>query len=293
MRSTRPDYATCIRMVRKHLPSMLPIVEELTELAGGADDVARFLTLYCPPPSIRGCTQAVWMTGDERALIRNYDFAPRLCDGVVLRCAWGGVQTIALTDCLIGALDGMNDQGVAASLSFGGDRVVGEGFGTTLLIRAILQECASVKDCTQLLRRTPVHMAYNVTVLDQEGDYATVRLHPERKAEVTSNPVAANHQGRVAWPRYATASCTVEREAHAQSLLRDPAVLESDDPLAFAQRFLTPPLFRTEYAKSSGTLYTAVYQPCAGALDLLWRDAKRSVSFENFNTETYVARYNG
>jgi predicted choloylglycine hydrolase len=286
---TRPDYATCERMLRRHLPSMVPVCRALTGLAGGGDDVARFLTLYCPPPSIRGCTQAVWKRDGELALVRNYDFAPKLCDGVALRSAWSGVGVIAMTDCLVGALDGMNEHGLAASLAFGGDRVVGAGFGTTMLVRAALESCSTVAEAVSLLGGVPVHMAYSVTLVDRRGAHATVHLHPQRAAQITASTVATNHQERVVWPEHAGFTRSLERRRHVESMLDD----DSIDVRAFTERFLEPPLHRREYARGSGTLYTAVYSPVSGTLDLYWPGAHRRVGFGSFPVGTHVARYGG
>jgi len=295
----RPDYATCIRMLREHLPSMVPVHEALTELVGGEDDAARFLTLYCPPPSIRGCTQAVARLpaelGDGFALVRNYDFAPSLSDGVVLRSAWSGVDVIALSDCLIGALDGMNEHGLVASLAFGGDRIVGEGFGAPMLVRAVLECCATVAEATRMLRSTPVHMAYTLTLLDAAGAHATVYLRPNKDAEVSRDAVATNHQGAVVWPEHARFTQTIERRCEVKRLLAGGGAGDGAagpiDAFELARLFLAPPLFRQEYAKGSGTLYTAVYAPATGTLDLLWPDAHRRVGFETFEAAPHVARY--
>ncbi|MCA9289679.1 MAG: hypothetical protein KDA25_01035 [Phycisphaerales bacterium] len=286
---TRPDYATCRRMLRRHLPAMVPVHDALTELAGGQDDVARFLTLYRPPPSVRGCTQAVWGRGEDIALVRNYDFAPHLADGVVLRSAWSGVDVIALTDCLVGALDGMNAHGLVASLAFGGDRTVGDGFGTAMLVRAVLEACETVAEAAALLHDAPVHMSYTVTLVDRRGDHATVYLRPGRAAETVTTTVATNHQGAVVWPEHARFSQTVERRQHALELLD--AGDGASDLEALAARFLEPPLYRRAYARCSGTLYTAVYRPGAGTLDLLWPGARRRFGFDAFEGGTQVARF--
>ena len=100
--------------------------EQLTELAGGGDVEARFLSLWCPPAYIAGCSQSVWIDPQghaEPALLRNYDFAPALLEGNWLATRWTGRRVAAMGDCLWGALDGVNEDGLAASLSFGGRTV--------------------------------------------------------------------------------------------------------------------------------------------------------------------------
>ena len=51
---------------------------------GGGDLEARFLSLWCPPAHIAGCSQMVWLNpaGKEGpALLRNYDYSPALLEG--------------------------------------------------------------------------------------------------------------------------------------------------------------------------------------------------------------------
>ena len=95
---------------------------------------------------------------------------------------------------LAGLSDGMNDRGLAISLTFGGRIVRGPGFGIPLIIRYLLESCQTVRDAVDELRRLPCHMSYNVTLADASGDVATVMLSPDRPAMVSAAPWAANHQ---------------------------------------------------------------------------------------------------
>lgn len=67
----------------------------------------------------------------------------------------------------------------------------------------------------------PVHMSYNVTVLERTGRWATVYLAPDRPARVTDRAVVTNHQGEVEWAPYATAIRSVERQEHLGKQLAD------------------------------------------------------------------------
>ena len=103
------------------------------------------------------------------ALVRNYDWDYRLFDGVVARTAYTGRPVLGMLDCLWGLLDGVNDSGLAVSLTFGGRPQVGEGFGVPMVIRYVLEVCGTTDEAVRVLRRVPVHMSYNVTVLDRRG----------------------------------------------------------------------------------------------------------------------------
>ena len=264
----RPTVAESTRMLRRYLPELVPIYEQLVELAGGRDRQARLLSLWCPTPYISGCSQLVWPAARPRLLVRNYDYAPALCDAVVLATRWDRRTVVVSSDCLWGAVDGINSDGLAVSLAYGGRTVVGPGFGIPLVLRYVLERCSAVAEAIEVLTHVPINMAYNVTVLDAEGAFATVVLAPDRAPEVRPLAIATNHQEPSSGERtaHADATQTFEREAFLGERLADP-----DEPEArLIERFLEPPLYSTRWAAGYGTLYTAVYRPATRDVELRW-----------------------
>ena len=81
--AARPSYATSVRMLRAHMPELVPAYERVVELAGGGDLAARMLSLYKPPPYLAACSQGVWTRDGAPLLVRNYDYAPSRFEGVV------------------------------------------------------------------------------------------------------------------------------------------------------------------------------------------------------------------
>lgn len=211
--SERPGYTDCRRALKEHMPEWVATWERLTELAGGGDIEARFLSLWCPPFYIGACSQAVWPSPGAPLLIRNYDYAPNLLEGSWFATRWTGQRVVAMSDCLCGVLDGINASGLAISLAFGGRKAQGEGFGIPLVLRYVLETCASTREAVAVLARVPVHMAYNVTILDATGDAATVFVGPDRPAEAMPARPVANHQHAVEWTHYAGTTRSVERAA--------------------------------------------------------------------------------
>ena len=152
-------------------------------------------SLWNPTPFLTGCSQAAVLDGGP-ALIRNYDWDYRVFDGVVARTGYTGRRVLGMLDCLWGLLDGVNDAGLAISLTFGGRPQVGEGFGIPLVIRYVLEVCGTVDEAVRVLGRVPVHMSYNVTVLDRGGRWATVYLAPDRPARVTDRAASTITRAR-------------------------------------------------------------------------------------------------
>ena len=261
----RPTYLECLRALERHMPEIVPIYEQLCALAGGGDLAARFLSFYRPPPYLSGCSQAIW-PGKEPVLVRNYDYDPRAFERIVLHTGWQGRKVMGTTDGLWGLVDGMNDAGLAVSLTFGGRRVVGDGFGVPIILRYVLQTCTTAEEAGQALARIPSHMSYNVTVLDRRRNYLTAFLSPDRPAIMTHAAVATNHQERVEWDAHARMTASVERER----FLLQRLTLHVEPEEKFISAFLRPPLYSTAYDRGFGTLYTAVYRPRKGEMELRW-----------------------
>ncbi|MGJ8546302.1 MAG: C45 family autoproteolytic acyltransferase/hydrolase [Sulfitobacter sp.] len=263
--AARPTYAQCHRALRTHMPELLPLYDRLCNLAGDGDQAARFLSFYNPPPYLSACSQAIW-AGKEPVLVRNYDYNPRAFDSLVLRTKWGGRAVMGTSDGLWGLVDGVNDAGLAISLTFGGRRVVGDGFGVPLILRYVMQVCETVDEAAEVLARMPTHMSYNVTVLDKKRNYITAMMGPDRPALISHAAVATNHQENVEWISHARFTATVERERYLLQRLR----FHKDPQEKFIGAFLKPPLYSTAYSAGFGTLYTAVYRPRKGEMELRW-----------------------
>ena len=261
----RPLYLSSRNALKQHMPELLPTYDRLVELAGGSDLAARFLTLYRPPAYMRGCSQVVW-SGPPPLLLRNYDYSPQLFEGTVFHSAWNGRKVIGTGDCLWGLVDGMNEEGLVLSLSFGGRRTVGDGFGVPLLLRYILEFCSTTQESVEVLSRIPTHMSYNVTVLDRSGAYKTVFIAPDRAPLVKDIALTTNHQQQVEWHQHARATGTLERERALQVYLKR----YRTDSHRLVRAFLRPPLHSNAYRRGFGTLYTAVYNPQTLEMHYLW-----------------------
>lgn len=273
----RPTYRDSHRALRRHMPELMPIYETLCELAGGGDNAARFLSFYGPPAYLSGCSQAIW-PGAEPVLVRNYDYNPHAFDRLVMRTNWQGRKVIGTSDGLWGLVDGMNDAGLAVSLTFGGRRVVGEGFGVPLILRYVLQTCETAEEAGKALSRVPTHMSYNVTVVDAKRNYLTALMAPDRKTRITHAAVATNHQDKVEWDSHARFTATVERER----FLLHRLTLHIDPEEKFIGAFLRPPLYSSAFAQGFGTLYTAVYRPRLGQMELRWPRALWPLNLHDF-----------
>ena len=281
--NARPKYLECRKAMETHMPEIVPLYDELCDLAGGGDQQARFLSFYCPPPYLSGCSQAIW-PGAQPVMVRNYDYDPHAFDSLILRTKWQGRAVMGTSDGLWGLVDGCNDAGLAISLTFGGRRIVGEGFGVPIILRYVLQTCKTAEEAGEVLARVPTHMSYNVTVLDAKRHYLTAMMAPDRQTAITHAAVATNHQENVEWVSHARFTATVERERYLLQRL----TLHRETAEKFINAFLKPPLYSTAFSAGFGTLYTAVYRPRKREMDVHWPGATWEFSLKGFKEGSRV-----
>ncbi len=275
----RAGYLTSLSALEKTFPELVDTFHRLTKLTGNGDVASRFLSMYCPPPYMSGCSQVAW-TRTNPFLIRNYDYSPSYFEGVLLKTNWLK-QVVGMSDCNWGLLDGINEDGLCASLTFGGRKIISPGFGIPLIVRYCLETCSTTAEAVEKLRYIPVHMAYNITLLDVHGSYATIYFVPGQENQVTYQPVGTNHQEEITWADYATMTQTVERRNILEFAVMNP--YETQDSLI--QRFLHPPLFNTAYEKAFGTLFTAIYHPEDRAIQLLWHGKSLYQEIDQFTEQ--------
>jgi predicted choloylglycine hydrolase len=284
--ANRPTYRDCRAALLLHMPELVPQWERLAELGGGGDLFARFLSLYEPPAYLSACSQAVW-PGPEPLLVRNYDYTTAGFDAVCLQTSWGGRRVMGTSDCLIGLVDGINDAGLVVSLTFGGRRDVGSGFGMPIILRYVLQTCDSTAEAGAALQRIPSHMAYNVTIVDARRQVMTAQVAPGQPTLLTHSPVATNHQSQGQWQAHARMTATVERE---QYLLRR-LMLHEDSAEHFIGAFLRPPLYSLAFDRGFGTLFTAAYWPRRRGMAYRWPHYAWPLSLDAFEPAQRIIDY--
>jgi predicted choloylglycine hydrolase len=257
------------RQLATIMPEMLPLYESFLDASNDCPAAAQFLTGFQPPVYLVSCAQA-GLLDEEPVLMRNYDLSPDLSENLLTQSNWLGQEIIGSNECLWGLDDGMNKSGLAASLTFGGSNKVGKGFGIPFILRYLLQTSENVKQAIKVLQRVPSHMAYNVTLLDRQGDFATVMVAPDQAAIVTRERCTTNHQTRVTWPQQAVFSKTLERKQFLDELLAKSKV----DERRLRKAFLAAPLRSANYGQNFGTVYTAVYKPLSETMSYHWPEEK-------------------
>ncbi|WP_102107450.1 C45 family autoproteolytic acyltransferase/hydolase [Oceaniglobus roseus] len=259
-----PDRKTCEAALARYMPELLPVHRRLVALAGGGDRAARFLTTWCPPRYLNGCSLAAMSDGTDVRLLRNYDLSPDLNEGLLLRSEWTGRPVMGMIEFLWGVSDGINEAGLSVALAYGGRSETGEGFGVTTILRYVLEVCDTVEEALGVLDRVPSHMAYNIVLADASGAIASVELSPGGGARRMPRAIATNHQSGGTLPDRAPFTRTYERHRHLSALRTGVRDLHAD--------FTRAPLRQDRYSEGFGTLFTAEYDPLERSLRLIWPD---------------------
>jgi predicted choloylglycine hydrolase len=281
-----PSRAECEAALAKHMPELVPVHDRLCRLSGADDVAARFLSGWCPPSYLGGCSIAARADGSDVRLVRNYDLSPDLNEGLLLRSEWTGNAVMGMIEFLWGLSDGINDRGLCVALAFGGRGTTSTGFGITHIVRYVLETCGTVDEAIRTLRRIPSHMAYNLVLADSTGRLASVELQPGGGFRLSQKPVATNHQSGPARAERPEVTRTVERRNHLERL-----VTADCPPYELRDHFLVGPLFQTDYAKGFGTLFTVEYAPPDRGMILLWPGSSWEQKMEAFEEGTRTVNY--
>ena len=286
-REAPPTAAECRAQLQRHMPELLGPYERVCALVGEDDLAPQILSQFRPPPLPHGCTQAVWLGTDGPALVRNYDYPLDVVSNHFESTRWFGREVISKGQRPWGGcLDGMNADGLVASVTFGGSPAQGLGFSIILIVRYILETCSQVSEAVAALCRIPVALSQNVIVLDKTGAYSTVFLSPERAPFVSLTPVCANHQdSRVSSDLSRSLASSVARQQIALGALEG-----SGATLAkLTETFLTAPIYSRDAL--SPTVYSAVYRPAALTVDYLWPGNVMTQRIGSFRPGQYVHDY--
>ena len=266
------------RAARRTCPSCCPPTTGSVAAVGGGDLAARFLSHWNPPPLFAACSLAAW-SRERNVLVRNYDYPPTLCDAMVVRSRWNDTAVLAMSDCGIGALDGVNEHGLAVAIAFGGRRVVGDGFGIGIVVRYVLEFAADVPTALEMLARIPVHLAYNVALAGQRG----AQRHRLPLTGPRDGGQRRRHRGQPAGRDRVARALGVLRHRGPRGGARGGGDRPGHDGRPARQavpRAAALPADRAEHLGAPSTPRCTT--PTSAALDLRWPDDAWSMSLDDF-----------
>jgi predicted choloylglycine hydrolase len=250
-------------LFRAHLPELVPVLERLARHLDRPGAEA-FLTHAALRPFSPACAQIA----ENGTLLRTYDFPPDQCEGPIVSSRFLR-PVIGTQDLLWGLLDGMNDAGLAISVTYGGHPVHGRGFAILIVVRYLLETCDTVDEAVGRLRSLPVAVPQNLTLVDRE-QAVTVFVGPDIPPTPAPDACAANHQHLPVTDEQERAMRTRERLRAIRAAGADVAAM------------LRPPLYRSPDEQGAATLYTAHYRPAEGRVTYHWPGESWHHSFAVF-----------
>jgi predicted choloylglycine hydrolase len=263
-RTTRFPWWFDIRAEQIMFARCAPVLWE--ELAGLADELGismeraafRFGNDGMRPP-IGACSAA--MTLDVYG--RNYDYRPRYYGAqFTLLQARGSHASIGSTHQLTGRLDGMNEHGLMIGLHQVRKSPRFPGLSADLIVRMILDQCATTAEAVERLRQLPHAMQYNYSLLDASGVASVVEAGAGAVAARTGPWLACTNHFQSVLLRPLNDR---RRAANSQHRL-PPLEAWASGGLSAEQMFTalnrsTSPAFFHGYLRGTGTLHTIVGEP--------------------------------
>ena len=261
-RKERRPFAFSLKNAQVALSTYAPnIWEELHGLADGLGiplerAVAEYSNGRLRYPK-RGCS-AVMTAG---LYGRNYDYDVRHYDRLLVAIqAKGAHASVGFSDRFTGRVDGMNEHGLCVGLHMVNQKTWQPGLVCILIVRIVLDQCATTREAVALLRRLPHGLGFNYSLIDAGGAAAVVEASPAALAVREGAQLACtNHFQAKELQAYNRRNPGSYRHLPPlEGLARE----QPPAPELFAalNRSLSP-VFDHRYATGSGTLHTVVCAP--------------------------------
>ncbi len=197
--ASRPTPAEGRAAIARHMPELLPMYDALCGLVGTDEIAHRMLSNYNPPAIIAACSQAAWTGAGGPALVHNYDFDVSFTTGCIESTRWFGRRVIAMQEAAWGCLDGMNEDGLVVSLTFGGRPARGHGFSMPLVLRYVLETCRTVGEAVAVIARSIASRPRDTPARGPDG--AGPNASPQREPRRRRRPDHRARRGAGAPPR--------------------------------------------------------------------------------------------
>ena len=239
------------------------LLEEVKGFAQGlGEDYIKFLVFTSNFGNERGCSE-FFLNG---YLSRNYDDAPKSVENeFLLLNPEGSFTSIGASTGYVERLDGINEKGLAASLTFGaGYPAKVHGIGAAMFLRIILDKASSIDDALAIIGKTSYVTPNNVMIADASGKAIVIEAsagkYRVRKAENTILACANSYahpemkdQQRLKNPT------TVWRENKMQNAASD--LTSESKMINFLTSDFPEGVYEPYFKDGLGTLWSVLYHP--------------------------------
>jgi len=193
----------CERALGKHAPTILEEIDAMIKAGGYEDSTLRVFQIALNPYPTNCCSifavSGEYTTSGNAIYARNYDWEWDGLEYFTLFRTYpkGALASIGFCDLMVGRYGGINEAGLAIGLTaipaFPRDR---PGVMLHIATQWILDNCRTIEEAIDFMRRIPHVRANNYLVADSEGGMACIQAAPERIEVVEPENglvVATNH----------------------------------------------------------------------------------------------------
>lgn len=174
----------CEIEVKKVFPDVLDEIHGFADACHASYEhlLALILTVGAFKPPTAACSVFAGFASSDVLFGRNYDFYYTFKERSesYLTQPSNGYSSVANTDIFVGREDGINEKGLAVGMTAVRSKEVKSGINFALLVRYVLDKCASVGEAVKVLTSARHVTANNYLVADREGDMAVVEACPSR-----------------------------------------------------------------------------------------------------------------
>ena len=173
----------CLPLYKTYFPAIL---EEIRGIAAGQRCqveplYAVLFSMYAIPPSC--CCSCFAVSNGKTVLLgRNSDFLPaleKLNQNVIYRFSSGAYAFTGNTTAFLEMEDGVNEKGLAAGLTSVYPHTTKPGISAGLLLRLILESCASTGEAIRLVQSAPMGSSHTLTLADSSGEIAVLECNAD------------------------------------------------------------------------------------------------------------------
>lgn len=220
-----------------------------------------------------GCSHLVFRDkGQDKSTIlhaRNYDYSFDESPLLLTLRTRGNHHNTGFGCKLFGRFDGMNDQGLCvttSSVDVNHTGAMGEGFVFPMVVRAMLERCASVYEAKELLMELPYAEYRNFLLSDPSGDALLIEASPRHKACRAIGEAgflcSADHFALEACEGIQPVRHSLIRQQQMERRLSAPAASAQDIRTLLRTRYPEGLAF-PYYGGGMGTLWSVLYEPGA------------------------------
>jgi len=311
-------YAEEEALYRQFCPGLLEEVQGVADVLQVPPARVRYnYESYLIPPRCSHFALLPQITQSGHTLVgRSYEFGSEMNDNrLLITRPQGKYSHIGPSSILLGRLDGMNDQGLVVTMSAGGIPVglygnlrppVQKGFHFWVVIRSILENCRNVDEGLAWLKQVPCGGNPILILADRTGKAARAEVYgPSVCVEEIGPHSAAGHvcaTNHFLSPALQPHSTPARRNSLTRLQRIEEMVeqagkgLEREDARRLLSTLYPHGLCCHFYKEFFGTLYSEIFDPMAGTLEMCFGSPAAGNAWHTFTldeapqTGTFEAR---